>query len=489
MEEKKSQNRGRRIRRILLWCFVTAVLLLAAAYYTVFHINQFSLEIRLYGDPEMWLEYGETYEEPGADLWLYGTLFWQEGILLEQPEIQIQGIISGEDLGRQELVYIAELYRLKAEAKRSVHVLDTVPPVLVLEDLEEEYVPGTPFVEPGYKATDNHDGDLTDRVVRTEKAGELVYAVTDLSGNPAVVKRSLPGFDPQPPVITLEGGEDYRIRVGTHFAEPGFAAVDSLDGDLTQFVTVEGDTDWLTPGTYPITYAVADSGGNETVMVRNVTVEAAERPDTEYPKGKVIYLTFDDGPGIHTPQLLDVLDAYGAKATFFVVDSGYDSMMKEIVRRGHSIGIHSVTHDYGEIYASPEAFFEDLYGMQEIIYQNTGVKTTLMRFPGGSSNTISRRYSPGIMTRLTQAVQDAGFQYFDWNVLSGDAGETTKTDEVIDYVIEGVQQHRVSVVLQHDIHYYSVAAVEKILQWGNRNGYKFLPLRENSPGFHQDVLN
>ena len=112
-----------------------------------------------------------------------------------------------------------------------------------------------------------------------------------------------------------------------------------------------------------------------------------------------------------------------------------------------------------------------------------------MRFPGGSSNSISRRYSPGIMTTLTQAVQDAGFQYFDWNVSSGDAGETTKTDEVYDFVISGVQQHRVSIVLQHDIHYYSVAAVEKILRWGNRNGYKFLPLRENSPGFHQDLLN
>lgn len=486
MEEKRSHNRG---RQVLLWCVLVLMVLAAAAYYTVFYINQFSLEIQLNGDPQMRLEYGEPYEEPGARLVLYGTLFWKEGVLLEQPEIRIGGSVSEKDLGRQELVYSAELFRLKAEANRSVHVLDTVPPVLVLEEMEAEYVPGTPFVEPGYRADDNHDGDLTDRVVRTEKAGELVYAVTDLSGNPAVVKRSLPGFDPQPPVITLEGGEDYRLLVGSRYEEPGYAAVDNLDGDLTDYITVEGETDWLTPGVYPITYTVTDSGGNETVMVRNVTMEAAERPDTEYPKGKVIYLTFDDGPGIHTPQLLDVLDAYGAKATFFVVDTGCDALMKDIVRRGHSIGIHSVSHDYGKIYASPEAFFEDLYGMQEIIYRNTGVKTTLMRFPGGSSNTISRRYSPGIMTQLTQAVQDAGFQYFDWNVLSGDAGETTKTEDVVDFVIEGVQQHRVSVVLQHDIHYYSVAAVEKILQWGNRNGYKFLALRENSPGFHQDVLN
>lgn len=489
MEQKKSDNHGKRLRRVLLWCILGILLLAGAAYVTVFHINQFSLQIQLKGEPELRLECGEAYEEPGAELWLYGTLFYKEGILLEQPQIQIEGAVSEKELGRQELCYSAQLCGLSAEAQRTVHVLDMEPPVLVLKDLEEEYVPGTPFMEPGYKATDNHDGDLTDRVIRTEKEGEIVYAVTDLSGNPAVVKRSVPGFDSQPPVITLEGGEDYRIRVGTHYEEPGYSASDNMDGDLTELVMVEGETDWLTPGVYPITYTVSDSGGKETVLTRNVTVEAAERPDTVYPKGKVIYLTFDDGPGIHTKQLLDVLGAYGAKATFFVVDSGYDSMMQEIVRRGHSIGIHSVTHNYEEIYASPEAFFEDLYGMQEIIYQNTGVRTTLMRFPGGSSNTISRNYSPGIMTTLTQAVQDAGFQYFDWNVLSGDAGETTKTDAVIDYVIEGVQQHRVSIVLQHDIHYFSVAAVEKILRWGKQNGYQFLALQENSPAFHQAVLN
>lgn len=489
MEHKSSGNHSRRTGRILLGGVFVLVVLVGAVYYTVFHINRFTLEIHLKGEQEQRLECGDAYEEPGAELWLYGSLFWQEGILLEQPEIQVEGTVSEKNLGLQEICYRAELYSLKAENCRRIHVLDTKPPVLILKDMEEEYVPGEPFREPGYEAMDAHDGDLTDRVVRTEKTGQIVYAVTDLSGNPTVVKRPVPGFDPQPPVITLEGGEDYRIRVGTCYEEPGYTASDNLDGDLTESVLVEGVADWLTPGTYPITYTVSDSGGNETVLTRNVTVEAAQRPDTEYPKGKTIYLTFDDGPGIHTRQLLDVLDAYGAKATFFVVDSGYDNMMKEIVRRGHSIGIHSVSHKYEEIYSSPEAFFADLYGMQEIIYQNTGVRTTLMRFPGGGSNTISRRYSPGIMTTLTQAVQDAGFQYFDWNVLSGDAGETTKTEDVIDFVIDGVQQHRVSVVLQHDIHYFSVAAVEKILRWGKQNGYQFLPLRENSPGFHQDVLN
>ena len=465
------------------------VLLLCSAYFVLFHINQFYVEIHLRGDSDLRIEYGEVYHEPGAEVWLYGTRFLQDGIILEQAEIAVEGNVFENVLGLQEITYSARLYNLSDRKTRTIHVLDTVAPVLELNAVQDEYVPGTPFQEPGYTATDNHDGDLTLRVVRTEKTGKIVYAVTDLSGNPAVAERSVPGFDPQPPVITLEGDTQMKVKLGITYEEPGYHATDNLDGDVTLNVRVEGDVDTLTPGTYPITYAVTDSGGNEARAVREVIVEAAEWPDTVYPKKKTIYLTFDDGPGIHTQQLLDVLDAYGAKATFFVVDSGYDSMMKEIVRRGHSIGIHSVSHKYEEIYSSPEAFFADLYRMQEIIYRNTGVLTTLMRFPGGSSNTISRRYCSGIMTTLSTAVQNAGFQYFDWNVSSGDAGETTQTDAVYEYVIQGVQEHAVSVVLQHDIHYYSVAAVEKILQWGKRNGYQFLSLTKNSPGFHQEILN
>ena len=273
MKEKKSNNRSRRFFRILLWCFLAVAVLAGAAYYTVFHINQFFLMIRLNGETEMRLEYGDSYEEPGAELWLCGSLFWQEGVLLEQPEIQIEGSISEKDLGRQELAYTAALYSLRAEAKRSVHVLDTVPPVLVLEEPEEEYVPGTPFAEPGYTATDNHDGDVTERVVRTEKPGQLVYAVTDLSGNPAVVKRSVPGFDPQPPVITLEGGEDYRIRVGTHYEEPGYSAWDNCDGEITHKVAVTGTVRSDRPGTYQIHYTVADKSGNTDTQIRTVKVK------------------------------------------------------------------------------------------------------------------------------------------------------------------------------------------------------------------------
>ena len=112
-----------------------------------------------------------------------------------------------------------------------------------------------------------------------------------------------------------------------------------------------------------------------------------------------------------------------------------------------------------------------------------------MRFPGGSSNEVSRRTCVGIMTYLTGAVQAAGFQYFDWNVYSGDAGSTTDTAQVAQNVIQGIQEQPVSLVLQHDIHRYSVDAVETILKFGTQNGYRFLALDMSSPAFHHDLNN
>ena len=112
-----------------------------------------------------------------------------------------------------------------------------------------------------------------------------------------------------------------------------------------------------------------------------------------------------------------------------------------------------------------------------------------MRFPGGSSNGVSKKYNTGIMTRLTKDVTDMGYQYFDWNVLSGDAGETTDTEQVYENVIAGIQKHNVSIVLQHDIKGFSVDAVEKIIIWGLANGYTFLPLTPSSPTVHHTVNN
>jgi peptidoglycan/xylan/chitin deacetylase (PgdA/CDA1 family) len=241
-------------------------------------------------------------------------------------------------------------------------------------------------------------------------------------------------------------------------------------------------------GDYQLHYTVTDESGNCAEAYRTVTVRAKQQPEKVTPTGKVIYLTFDDGPGPYTAQLLRVLKKYDAKATFFVVNTDYIGLVEDMVADGHSVGIHSVNHDYREIYASADAYFNDILTMQQIIYEYCGVETYLMRFPGGSSNTVSR-FNRGIMTYLTQAVEDMGFQYFDWNVDSNDAGGANDAQEVFDNVVAGAEVRRISVVLQHDIKWFSVDAVERILKWGIANGYRFEVLTMDGPYARHRVNN
>lgn len=133
---------------------------------------------------------------------------------------------------------------MHAEAQRIVRVVDTVcPEIILVPDTGGTLLPGTPYQEAGYRAIDNYDGDITDRVVRSEEYGKIIYAVTDSSGNPGYAEREVPYYDPIPPEITLEGGADMAITTGTFYQEPGYSALDNVDGDLTGQVQVDGEVD------------------------------------------------------------------------------------------------------------------------------------------------------------------------------------------------------------------------------------------------------
>lgn len=477
LNPKRSISRARKKKR--------AILIISAVGFILLWGFVFELTIRIEGSPTVDLEYGSRYEEPGATVCLSGPYLLKDGIELPFLKPEYSSDLNTSVLGRYTVSYSASILGKNALAQRQVCVVDTVcPEITFSRDWGANHVD----VLYGIKATDNYDGDITDKVSCTRTKGWVTYSVADSSGNPAYIVRQLPADLAEPPEIILEGDNPLVVTVGRQFADPGYEAKDSMDEDLTQYVAVEGEVDWLTPGEYQISYTVSDSSENTTSVTRTVIVEAADRPEIQWPEEKTIYLTFDDGPGPYTAKLLDTLERYGARATFFVTN-GDGSMMKEIVRRGHSIGIHSVSHDYAEIYSSPESYFKDVYGMQEIIYENTGVMTTLLRFPGGSSNMVSIGGSRGIMTILTEAVQDAGFQYFDWNVDSGDASGEERAETVAQTVIDGIRQQGTAIVLQHDIHSCSVDAVETILQWGRENGYTFRALTERSPGFHHEVKN
>mgnify|MGYP001829285826 CR=1 FL=1 len=127
------------------------------------------------------------------------------------------------------------------------------------------------------------------------------------------------------------------ITTGTFYQEPGYSALDNVDGDLTQQVQVDGEVDWLTPGTYSVTYTVTDGYKNTTTVTRTVEVQAVPRPEVVWPEGKVIYLTFDDGPGPYTEQLLDVLDTLTPREEKvlrlrFGLDDGHQRTLEEVGR-------------------------------------------------------------------------------------------------------------------------------------------------------------
>ena len=481
-------TRPRRKWPWVLALVVIFLLLLGGSWYFLFQVNTFSLSMALNGKEDITLEYGESYQEPGAQPLLRGTRVWRQGVVPPGIQMEVQGTVDESTLGKYELTYTARYFGLQAQAKRQVCVMDSQCPTIVLTKMTGSRRKGESFQEPGFIAMDNYDGNITGKVRRLEAVGKITYSVIDSSGNPCVVTRLVPNFDPIPPEITLVGGETYALPLGTPYQEPGYTCTDDGDGDLTDQVTVTGEVDCWTPGTYEITYSVADSYDNETTISRFVQVTTADRAEIQWPQENTIYLTFDDGPGPDTLRLLDILDRYGVKATFFVTD-GDPEILRQIVQQGHSIGIHTTTHNYSQIYASPAAFFEDLHRIEKAVFDATGIHTTLMRFPGGSSNTVSRGVCEGIMSYLTEAVQDAGYQYFDWNVDSMDAGSAQTADEVYLNVIDGIAAEGTSIVLQHDIHAFSVDAVADILDWGLSNGYHFAALEPNSPSFHHDVRN
>lgn len=206
-------------------------------------------------------------------------------------------------------------------------------------------------------------------------------------------------------------------------------------------------------------------------------------------KGKTVYLTFDDGPSIYTKEILDTLDKYGVKATFFVVNGKQNHLMKEIVNRGHQIGLHTYTHRYDVLYKSEQAYYDDLNKINEVVKNETGVETKLIRFPGGSSNAISKNYSKGLMTKLTASVVENGYYYYDWNCTNGDAeGAKTVTDQ-LRYCSKFPRSANEIVVLMHDNKKLTAQSLPYIIEYYKACGMEFGILTPEVTGAHHPVHN
>ena len=205
--------------------------------------------------------------------------------------------------------------------------------------------------------------------------------------------------------------------------------------------------EYLTGVDYTEVITVASFGYQEDYP--NLYVEEKPQFAAEESDRPIVYLTFDDGPSANTERVLDILKANGIKATFFVVNNDIEAhqhLYKRIVDEGHTLGIHTYSHQYQKIYSSVDEYLADFNAIFEKVYSLTGVKPTVFRFPGGSINT----YNQNFYTELIAEMLRRGFVYYDWNVSSGDAGTTFSSSSIQNAVLNGIGSKSKSIVLMHD---------------------------------------
>lgn len=223
----------------------------------------------------------------------------------------------------------------------------------------------------------------------------------------------------------------------------------------------------------------------DTQAILAVQGTVGENPDAQSGPAadKVVYLTFDDGPSATTESVLDTLKAEGVPATFFVMaadnNEEYLPLLARTVQEGHLIALHTCSHDYKEIYKSPDAFWDDLQKLREKLlpYVPAEHEIKWLRFPGGSTNTVSHRYGGSdIMKKLKADAVDRGFTYVDWNVCAEDSlGGHPSASTIYNNIVRGVDGKNSCVVLMHDTNATknTAAALPDVIHWFKNAGYRF----------------
>ncbi len=416
---------------------------------------------KLKGKREITLEVNNEYKE--------------NGYLTNAKVLEVSNNINTSKLGTYTVLYKYKKYNKIKETIRVVNIVDKTPPELDLIGNLEINNCSKSYQEEGYAAFDNYDGDLTQKVEKEIKDGKIIYRVKDSSNNITTKERTFSNIDKEGPVIKLKGSS-VNLKINNKYVEQGYTVTDNCDDDLTSKVEITNNININKEGTYEVIYKVKDKSGNESKEVRKVTVYTPKKCFFSVSNGKpgVIYLTFDDGPSTkNTSRLLDILKEENVKATFFLIDkTNTDYLIKRMYDEGHTIGLHTASHNYKYIYSSTTNFIKDIEKIQEKVARITGEKSSIIRFPGGSSNTVSS-FNPGIMCTLSNMVIEKGYHYFDWNVSSGDAGSKRSKKNTYRNVTNNLSKIRANVVLMHDIYDSTVDAVKDIIKYGKDNGYTF----------------
>lgn len=453
---------------------ILILMLLGGLIFLGYYLLKKDFKIKNY-KKEIILNYKETYKDEKIDV-CYGNYFSCKKVYSSK-----MGTVNTNKLGTYKITYIYEYKNEKIVLNQKVKVKDIKKPKILLKETQAIVCPNGKISKLDFQVKDNYDKDLSRNIKTTyiKEKNIVLIEVKDSSNNVSTKTINAKILDNEAPKITLNGSENIYVYVGGTYTDEGAKVKDNCD-DVK--IETTNDINYSAAGTYHITYTSIDSSNNKSETKRNIIVKNKN-------SGKrVIYLTFDDGPSVHTNRLLDILKKYNVKVTFFVTGNGDDSIILREYQEGHKIALHTNSHNYAYVYSSVNNYFNDLNTISQKVENITGYKPNLIRFPGGSSNTVSKAYSKGIMSTLTKEVENRGYKYFDWNVSSGDAGGTTTSDGVFMNVVSTLKEDSF-VVLQHDTQGFSVDATERIIIYGLQNGYTFETLDENSPGAHHGVNN
>jgi len=209
------------------------------------------------------------------------------------------------------------------------------------------------------------------------------------------------------------------------------------------------------------------------VMSRQVPVYRVERTD------HAIALTIDAAwSADKTKFILDTLDRYGIKATFFLcgvwVDA-YPETVKEIAARGHEIGNHSLTHPHMNRISADE-IRKELSVLDDTIESLTGKRCTLFRAPFGEYNDT-----------VVSTVRDMGYEIVQWNLDTVDWKEGRSADTILNAVLPKLSDG--SIILSHNNGFEIETYLPKLIETAQNNGYRFVTISELLPSGARQIDN
>lgn len=382
------------------------------------------------------------------------------------------------------------------KAKLKVEVVDRVAPVFETQEIdvfENEELDPMRFIKYIEDATETKVYLKEKPVLKEGETIDVVVVVEDEAGNKSEQTSKIHVLPADTEAPTYEDLGYFRSVVGNEEVDPKSNLIihDAMDPD----VKVDCDfsqVDFHTEGTYTVSYDLYDRANNHTKFERTLTIVPKYPDRIEASEEKVVYLTFDDGPSANTGRILDILDSYGVKATFFVTGNHpeYNEFIERAVSSGHTIGLHTYTHNYGEVYASKEAYWKDLIQVGSMVETLTGTFPRYIRFPGGSSNMVSAETCEGLMSVLTKEVLAQGYQYYDWNIDSTDAeGNAVPVSQIVANATAYDDTNKNILFHDTDAKDTTVEALPKIIEYYLDHGYTIKGIDDTSYTPHHTVNN